>query len=80
LALAFNFASALTYPLGGTNRVPPLGDINVGMAAPFAAGNFLYIGATDLIPQLRARELRDQLIQFGAFVAGLGLLLGIAFL
>jgi zinc and cadmium transporter len=79
-ALAFNFASALTFPLGGAIAYALSGDIDVAWLIPFAAGNFLYIGATDLIPQLRAREPRDQLIQFGAFMAGLGLLLGIAFL
>jgi zinc and cadmium transporter len=54
------------------------GGIDIAWFLPFAAGNFLYIGATDLIPQLRARELHAQLVQFAAFLTGLGLLLGVA--
>lgn len=55
------------------------GGIDIAWFLPFAAGNFLYIAAADLIPQLRAEDLKSQLIQFGAFVVGLGLLLGVAF-
>lgn len=77
-ALAYNFASALTFPLGGMIAYAISGGIDIAWFLPFAAGNFLYIGAADLIPQLRAEDLKSQLTQFGAFVVGLGLLLGVA--
>jgi zinc and cadmium transporter len=77
-ALVYNFASALTFPLGGVIAYAISGGLDVAWLLPFAAGNFLYIGAADLIPQLRAKELKAQLVQFGAFVTGLGLLLGAA--
>lgn len=86
-ALAFNVISALTFPLGGVIAYALSGGIDVAWFLSFAAGNFLYIGATDLIPQLHAEEcpgtgapagLAEQLLQFTAFLAGLGILLGIA--
>ena len=43
---------------------------------PFAAGNFLYIAATDLVPEiLRHPRLRGGLLHLTSFAAGLGLLL-----
>jgi zinc and cadmium transporter len=42
---------------------------------PFAAGNFIYIGASDLIPEVnRHRDARGNVIHFTAFAAGLALL------
>lgn len=39
---------------------------------PFAAGNFLYIGATDLVPEVNKHAaLSSNLISFAAFTAGL---------
>jgi zinc and cadmium transporter len=43
---------------------------------PFAAGNFVYIAASDLIPQLTATEdWRAKLLHTVALLAGLGVLL-----
>lgn len=78
LALAYNFASALTFPLGGVIAYAISGGVDVAWLLPFAAGNFLYIGAADLIPQLHATSFSEQMIQFVAFLVGLGLLLGVA--
>jgi zinc and cadmium transporter len=77
-ALAYNFSSALTFPLGGALAYAISGGVDVAWLLSFAAGNFFYIGAADLIPQLRATSVRDQLVQFAAFVGGLGLLLAVA--
>jgi zinc and cadmium transporter len=46
---------------------------------PLAAGNFLYIGASDLVPEVnKPHSLGASLLHFTVFVAGLGLLLSIA--
>jgi zinc transporter ZupT len=37
----------------------------------FGAGNFIYIGASDLIPLMRSKYLYDQLVQFIMFLAGI---------
>ena len=42
---------------------------------PLAAGNFLYIGASDLAPELnKAHTVIANLLHFGAFAAGMALL------
>ena len=88
-ALGFNVVSALTFPLGGVLAYALSGGIDVAWFLPFAAGNFLYIGATDLIPELHPENrpgrgtpagLAQQLIHLAAFLTGLGILLGIALL
>jgi len=51
-------------------------DFDLAFLLSFAAGNFIYIAASDLIPEVKhARLLRDNLIHFGAFVAGMGVIL-----
>lgn len=52
--------------------------VEVGFLVPFAAGNFIYIGASDLVAEVdEHRDLRTNVIDFGAFVAGIALLWGI---
>jgi zinc and cadmium transporter len=88
-ALAYNLASALTFLAGGIVAYAVSGRIDVTVLLPFAAGNFIYIAAADLVPQIaasapcatyveRRRALRDKLEQSGAFAAGLGILLAAA--
>jgi zinc and cadmium transporter len=86
-ALAFNVLSAATFPLGGLIAYLLSGGLDVAWLLPFAAGNFLYIAAADLIPQLHAEEcpgsgapteLTERLVQLAAFLLGLGILLAIA--
>lgn len=77
-ALLWNLFSAATFPLGGLIAYLLAERVDVAVLLPFAAGNFLYIAAADLMPQLRATSLRGQLEQFGMFVLGLLLLLGVA--
>jgi zinc and cadmium transporter len=44
----------------------------------FAAGNFIYIGASDLVPEVnRHRKLKANVVHFFAFVAGVALLAAI---
>ena len=78
-ALLWNGVSALTFPLGallawglrGSNLLAPL--------VLFAAGNFLYIAASDLVPEIKARLApQEALLGFAWFAAGLLLLAGLA--
>lgn len=70
-ALIFNVASGLTFLLGALTAYALSGTLDVAWLLPFAAGNFIYIGASDLLPQLRSEALRQELVQFAAFCAGL---------
>lgn len=75
-ALAFNFLSALTFLLGGLLAYALSGSFEVTWLLPFAAGNFLYIAAADLIPELTQEPGAARKAMLTAmFVAGLALLL-----
>ena len=55
-ALLFNFLTALTFPIGAFiawrfQHFPPLAPLVL-----FAAGNFIYIAASDLVPEIKQRE------------------------
>lgn len=77
-ALAFNFASALTFLLGGLVAYAASATVDVVFLIPFAAGNFLYIGAADLIPEIKkSHDLKTNAVHFVAFAVGVLLLLGI---
>jgi zinc and cadmium transporter len=88
-ALAFNAASALTFLAGGIVSWAMAGTVNVAFLLPFAAGNFLYIAAADLVPQLTASATcptapqaplprRRRLEHTAAFALGLGALFATA--
>jgi zinc and cadmium transporter len=68
-ALLFNLLSGLTFLIGGLLAYAAAGRGEIPFLVPFAAGSFLYIGASDLIPQ----------VNFAAFAAGLLLLWGLRF-
>ncbi len=75
-ALWLNFLSGLTFPIGAVAAYLLAGVLDVTLLVPFAAGNFVYIGASDLLPQLVqptsfARKLENSV----ALIAGMGLLL-----
>ncbi|KTD20473.1 ZIP family metal transporter [Legionella israelensis] len=74
-ALLFNMISALTFPIGAVLAYLLSGNVNVSLLLPFAAGNFLYIGAADLIPQLHSEKLTKQLLLFLLFAVGLLIML-----
>jgi zinc and cadmium transporter len=75
-ALALNVLSGLTFLMGGLVAYFASLTLDVAFLVPFAAGNFLYIGASDLVPEVnRHTEARRNVEHFLAFVAGLGLLL-----
>lgn len=82
-ALVANFLVALTVVLGGVvgyflsfqaeNLVPYL--------LPFAAGGFIYISASDLMPELRKEaSLQKSLASFGIFLTGILLMFLLKFI
>ena len=77
-ALLLNLASGLTFLLGGLVAYAASARIDVEFLVPFAAGNFIYIGASDLVPEVnKHRDIRANFLHFGSFIAGIALLWGI---
>ncbi len=75
-ALAWNFVSALTFLVGSLTAYAVADRIEVAYLLPFAAGNFVYIAAADLLPEISSEErARDKLETTAAFLAGLIVLL-----
>jgi zinc and cadmium transporter len=77
-ALLLNYISALTVILGGIVGyfLSDFMKSSIGFLLPFAAGGFIYIAASDLIPELRKEQ--NWKISGGVFLtflAGLGLML-----
>jgi zinc and cadmium transporter len=74
-ALLFNLLSGLTFPAGGLLAYLAAGSGDIPFLVPFAAGSFIYIGASDLIPQVNRHDnVSGNMIHFSAFAAGLLLL------
>lgn len=77
-ALVYNFLSGLTFLAGGLLTYALSGRIDVSFLVPFAAGNFLYIGAADLVPEVNRHEsAAANFAHFGAFVLGVLVILAI---
>jgi zinc and cadmium transporter len=77
-ALAWNFASALTFLVGALIAYAIADHVEVAYLLPFAAGNFVYIAAADLLPEITSEEhTRDKLETSAAFVVGLAILLAV---
>jgi len=83
-ALLFNFATALT-AVFVTIIALSLGFLMQGSTTflvPFAAGNFIYIAGSDLIPELHKQEpkLLKSALQLTAFIFGILVLLSLTLL
>ncbi len=77
-ALVVNVASSFTFLFGGVFAYVVSFEIDVDFLVPFAAGNFIYIAASDLVPEVNRHHLmRTNLLHFVSFAAGIALLLGI---
>ena len=82
-AVMFNFLSAATAIIGAI-----IGLVLAGKTAnfthfiiPFAAGNFLYIAASNLVPELhRHCKLWDTFLHLIAIIVGIGLMVAVALL
>lgn len=74
-ALLLNVASGATFLVGALLAYLVPQDWNVGWLIPFAAGNFLYIAAVDLIPEVARGGSRPgvALLAFGLGVVLMGL-------
>lgn len=74
-ALLWNFISALTFPAGALCAYAISRNFDVGWLVLFGAGNFIYIAASDLIPEIKAQGgWQSALVHFAAFVLGLVLM------
>jgi zinc and cadmium transporter len=74
-ALFYNVLSALSFPLGGLIAYAASFRIDVSFLVPLAAGNFIYIAAADLIPEVKGHaNPRGNVVHFAAFVAGIGVM------
>lgn len=77
-ALLFNFLSALTFLVGALLAYAAAQRFDTLGLLAFAAGNFIYIGASDLVPEVnKHREMRTNFVHFAAFVAGVAVLAAI---
>jgi zinc and cadmium transporter len=74
-ALAWNVLSSSTFLAGGVIAWAVSPRIDTAWLLGIAAGNFLYIGASDLIPEVnRERDLWTGVVHFLSFAAGAGIL------
>jgi zinc and cadmium transporter len=71
-ALLWNFVSALTFPIGAILAYVASFQFEVSGLMLFAAGNFIYIASSDLIPEIKAQEnLAKAAGHFALFAAGM---------
>jgi zinc and cadmium transporter len=81
-ALLFNFASQLTCVAGGIEGffLSGIGSVT-SMLLPIAAGGFLYIAASDLIPELhKEKDFRKAMLSFAFFLVGITFMVSIKIL
>ena len=77
-ALLLNFLSASTFLLGGLLAYMLSFSSWIFYLIPFAAGNFIYIGASDLIPEVNRHEsFPRNILHFCCFCTGILVLLGL---
>jgi zinc and cadmium transporter len=75
-ALLLNVLSGSTFLLGGLVTYVLSRSLDVWFLLPFAAGNFLYIGAVDLVPEVnKMPSAAANLLHFAAFLAGVAVML-----
>ena len=77
-ALMWNFISALGFPAGALCAWAISRDFEIAWLVLFGAGNFIYIAASDLIPEIKSHSRwQAGAIHFLAFVVGLVLMGGL---
>jgi len=81
-ALFYNFVTALAAVIGAIVALGLSSQIaNItNFLIPFAAGGFIYIAGSDLIPELHKEiEIKESLMQLGAFVLGILVMIALLF-
>lgn len=79
-ALLWNMFSALTFPLGALIAYVASRSFDVSGLVLFGAGSFIYIAASDLIPEIKAQEnLARAGLHFMSFFIGLILMFALAY-
>lgn len=76
-ALIINFLTALTAMIGGLVGffLVNYSNVFIKIAIPFAAGGFIYIGASDLLPEIRkTTKLKESIATLIAFLIGIGII------
>ena len=74
-ALLLNVISATTFLAGGIIAYALSSRIEIWFLVPYAAGNFIYIGASDLVPEVnKQRDMKGSILHFMSFAAGIGLM------
>jgi len=76
-ALTYNFLSAATAVVGALTTYALSSQVQSlpALLVPFAAGGFIYVAATDLMPELHKRtQPRDSLVQLLTLLAGIALM------
>lgn len=80
-ALIFNFISASTIILGGICAYFLSSKINITFLLPFAAGNFIYIASSDLIPEVKhGCSVKNNILHFMSFIIGVLLIFLVKFI
>lgn len=80
-ALLYNFASALTFLCGGLVAYASSSTLDLTFVVAFAAGNFIYIGAVDLVPEInKHHEFKTNFVHFICFTAGMAILVALTHL
>jgi zinc and cadmium transporter len=74
-ALIFNVLSALTFLIGRLLTYTLSFEFDMSFLVPFAVGNFIYIGASDLVPEIKKHEnLRTNIIHLLLLTDGIALM------
>lgn len=77
-ALAFNFLSGLAFLAGALLAYGASLRIDVTWLVPVATGNFIYVAASDLVPEVnKPQTLWSAAVHLLAFTLGLGLVFGL---
>jgi len=82
-ALIWNYAVALTVILGGVAGyfISFRSENIIKYLLPFAAGGFIYIAASDLMPEIRKEPIiKKSIISFAVFLFGIGIIFAAKFL
>lgn len=79
-ALLWNLVSALTFPAGALLAYLASQQFGLSGLVLFGAGNFIYIAASDLVPEIKAhKSLRAAAWHFSFFLTGLAVTLALAY-